>query len=320
MPERSLLCKSVLTFCCFLGIVLNTTSISDPLPALKPYGAAVNGQGGRSQQGVVARRNSLADDRPKIVKPTSVSAGEFPWIVALVYFEGTGANRKLKQYCGGAIIDDLWVVTAAHCEVQEGDLVLSGMTVLPERLEDQSSLPTVKKVFLPNEPFDTVTYKDDFALIWLSKPIRGSHIDLTNNSKVESVDGTPMIIAGWGATSFGGESSRTLFKGSVTTKDTQDCSAAYGATPFSIADSMFCAKAGESDACTGDSGGPAIMKDPSAPTGFSLLGIISWGKDCGQKAYPGVYTRMSKFSKWVGSQRSLHQNAPIPLNRSSGKA
>lgn len=49
---------------------------------------------------------------------------------------------------------------------------------------------------------------------------------------------------------------------------------------------MFCASGGDKDACQGDSGGP-LMQDNI------LIGIVSWGVECGDPKYPGVYSKLS---------------------------
>lgn len=58
---------------------------------------------------------------------------------------------------------------------------------------------------------------------------------------------------------------------------------------------MFCAGnyLAERDACMGDSGGPLVYDYRV------LIGIVSWGKNCGEIRYPGVYTNVAKIRPWL---------------------
>lgn len=62
---------------------------------------------------------------------------------------------------------------------------------------------------------------------------------------------------------------------------------------------MFCAAGDGRDSCSGDSGGPIIMKGRGVMQDVQV-GIVSWGHHlCGIKDYPGVYHRLSNSSDWV---------------------
>lgn len=61
---------------------------------------------------------------------------------------------------------------------------------------------------------------------------------------------------------------------------------------------MFCANAKGSDACQGDSGGPAVINN-------KLAGVVSFGLDCGDPNFPGIYTRVVNYRKWIAEQTKL---------------
>ena len=52
---------------------------------------------------------------------------------------------------------------------------------------------------------------------------------------------------------------------------------------------MICAGEDGKDSCQGDFGGPMIDSK-----GF-MVGIVSWGRGCGEAGYPGVYTELPYF-------------------------
>ena len=55
---------------------------------------------------------------------------------------------------------------------------------------------------------------------------------------------------------------------------------------------------GHGDACEGDSGGPITRKNPKTNR-HVLIGIVSWGLDCGNPRYYGIYVRLYNFLHWV---------------------
>lgn len=68
--------------------------------------------------------------------------------------------------------------------------------------------------------------------------------------------------------------------------------------PKAIAPNTFCAGVGGNETCQGDSGGPAVING-------KLVGIISWGYDCGLSGVPGVYTLVKKYREWIAKHTGL---------------
>lgn len=79
----------------------------------------------------------------------------------------------------------------------------------------------------------------------------------------------------------------------VTIIDDDQCKASYKSQ---LTETMFCAgdfRLGRYDACVGDSGGPLVYQKKM------LIGIVSWGKECGKREYPGVYTDIRRLRSWI---------------------
>ena len=85
----------------------------------------------------------------------------------------------------------------------------------------------------------------------------------------------------------------------VPTIKNKDCNSDYEDYPLSITNSMICAGyrgVGGKDACSGDSGGPLICNHGDKAI---LAGVVSWGKGCGDKNFPGVYSRVTHVLDWI---------------------
>jgi hypothetical protein len=94
-------------------------------------------------------------------------------------------------------------------------------------------------------------------------------------------------------------------------KTDAQCSASYGSS-YQAAN-MVCASAVGKDSCQGDSGGPLYTTNG----GLKLVGIVSWGVGCADPSYPGIYTRLSAFTNWVGQQTRYgpHRTRDAYINR-----
>lgn len=52
-------------------------------------------------------------------------------------------------------------------------------------------------------------------------------------------------------------------------------------------------------ACQGDSGGPMAQYKDDESREAQLIGIVSWGKGCADRRYPGVYARVQEAREWI---------------------
>jgi secreted trypsin-like serine protease len=110
------------------------------------------------------------------------------------------------------------------------------------------------------------------------------------------------FVTGWGDTDPNPSSvsySTQLMQVEVPIVSNAECASLY--QPESITDAMVCAGwvgVGGKDSCQGDSGGPLVVRNNDG-TGFVLEGMVSWGKDCANPSFPGVYTRASAYDDWA---------------------
>lgn len=250
-----------------------------------------------------------------------------PWQVALLDTTIGGDNSDWNlQYCGGSLISNQWIVTAAHCAVQYSSDLPTRTPVNPDVLRAIVGTDFLSKVSVgprqaisrvivhPN--WDPVSYSNDIALLKMQQPItlNGTTTKAIAlppaNSTTWPADDAPALITGWGTTDDTSPSPdpndpyyyypQTLQKATVNVlgSPTQDFCGDYGNLYDNV--TMLCAGAGVApdliDTCTGDSGGPLKVTLNGTPT---LGGITSWGNGCALEGYPGVYTRVTHYVGWI---------------------
>mmetsp|Transcript_806 Transcript_806/g.1847 ORF Transcript_806/g.1847 Transcript_806/m.1847 type:complete len:377 (-) Transcript_806:150-1280(-) len=222
--------------------------------------------------------------------------------------------------CGAVLISKRFVLTAAHCIGADDDFEI-GIT---EKVSDWASLflesdsggeeyPYSRVLRHPD--YDSDTVDSDIALFELAFDVPDSipYIRLENDPI--TLKGTPMTVVGFGDTDpseFITETSDNLLQTTVDYVPTLECTArmiaAGGYDP--INPSMLCAYEEGEDTCGGDSGGPLFLQGNTTEED-SLVGLVSWGYECGGDT-PGVYTRISYFYDWIVESMCLMNAAGVP--------
>ncbi|XP_037951658.1 serine protease snake-like [Teleopsis dalmanni] len=224
---------------------------------------------------------------------------EFPYMAA-VGWESQVTN--ITDYrCGGVMISNDYILTAAHCTDFNGDppsvVVLGGVNLS----EDNYTKHIISEV-IPHPAYDPNFAYNDIALLKLKKSVYGSDKACLWNSFALSK--TNVTAIGYGHTRFGGSPSSHLLKAYLTVQSKKDCQKHYDDEyniPKGITDQQICAKDPENirDTCQGDSGGPilihAMLESRYVPY---VVGITSFGQGCAGEP-PGVYTRVSEYIDWI---------------------
>ncbi len=241
--------------------------------------------------------NSYGELTPDIVGGNPVSISDHPYQVSLEVATDPGWVMS----CGGSILSNEWVITAAHCleylpnggsayVTASSVSVAHGITNLPA-----STYVSADQVLI-HPDWNRNTMANDIGLIHLETPIQSGSLPAFDLRSLPE-DGDSLFVTGWGRTSWGGSASDTL-RGALVTVDDQ-CGSYPGPSGIEILDSvMVCAGGQGVDSCQGDSGGPLVGNYAGA---LYLVGIVSWGEGCAQTGYPGVYTRVSAYIDWIES-------------------
>jgi secreted trypsin-like serine protease len=227
---------------------------------------------------------------PGVVGGTRAAQGEFPWMV------------RLSVGCGGSLITNQIVLTAAHClTTATGASSAITVTAGTVDLADPDAIKA-RSAYVYRSP-DYVSYDkgDDWALIKLAQPVTVPETPTLHLPTTEDHDGGPFTIMGWGADREGGSTQRWLLKATVPQVDDQTCGTTYRDSGANFVDeAMLCAGlfgTGGVDTCQGDSGGPMVVQ--TQPDAFVQVGIVSWGHGCAQAQFPGVYTEVSTYAEKI---------------------
>ncbi|XP_062992945.1 prostasin-like [Elgaria multicarinata webbii] len=239
---------------------------------------------------------------PRIVGGDPASEGSWPWQVSILY-------NNLPA-CGGSLIDNQWVLSAAHCflNVQDNYEVQLGAFML----DNPSSNLKISAVgqIIPHPDYNGKDgSRGDIALVELASPVNFTDYILPiclPDSSEQFSPGTLCWVTGWGQIREGEnlQSPKILQELQVPIIDRDQCNELYNINPSEeygtnpVKDDMICAgyPEGGKDACQGDSGGPLVCKRDGS---WTQAGVVSWGDGCAEKNRVGVYTSVPYYANWI---------------------
>jgi len=234
---------------------------------------------------------------------------EWPWHAAIL-------EKPQDLYvCGSTLLDESWILTAAHCVDDYLPYVESIGEILKVRLGEYDVSTTAEPLrheefnitsIVVHPGFNNSTLVHDIALLRLEKPAkRKQNIDVVCMPKPDdfkhhlSDDSVKCYVTGWGRRSETSEHSLVLKEIQVPLWSHDTCNGALQAQfgpAYVLPDTTICAGAEGRDACDGDGGGPLVCEKHGQ---WYQMGIVSFGIGCGRRNVPGVYTSVKEYSDWI---------------------
>ncbi|RXG57206.1 Trypsin-1 [Armadillidium vulgare] len=229
-----------------------------------------------------------------VINGRDAEYGEFPYMASL-QDSSFGFDYPI---CGGAVYNDKFILTAAHCVNEENAddpsylKVYAGDYSLSDIDGNEQIVPISE--FIIHEDFNKYSMFNDIALLRLQSPLNYTTyvqpIFLPSEEQQSSGDCT---LTGWGQTS-NGQAAKILQAVSLPIVSDEDCRDVYG--NYDVQDDMVCAGGSGSGGCNGDSGSPLVCNNAGQ---LYIAGIGSWGYECATAGFPSVFTEVSYFIDWI---------------------
>ena len=250
---------------------------------------------------------------PRIIggTPASSLSDDFSYAVSL-------HDRNGNHYCGASLVSKDCILTAAHCTDKVtgkgpitavvGRYVLSNYGVGEEKQINFEKIHPKYDLTKAN-----VEWNYDFALMCFKDPVRSSAKVIKLNKVASTPRATSLVhVMGWGDTDPD-QSIRVvsdeLRVAKLRVVSNAQCSTSYksysAAGDEVIKNEMLCATHRTQDTCQGDSGGPMVFSG-------TLVGVTSWGVECNNRDFPGVYARISSAYDWIRKNICFFSIYPDP--------
>lgn len=253
----------------------------------------------------------------RLIGATTAGIDEFPWMGLIRYNNEEGVDVGFK--CGATLINNRYLLTAAHCILTSPEPI----TVVSVRLGEWKLSTDVDCIYniaistcsdpvvdvnvdqqIPHPYFSSSNGNNDIGLLRLETDV--TYTDFIRPICLPPLNlppppvGTIMTVCGWGATEEGSQSD-TKSKIEIPLISNSDCEKSV--SKFTrITPNQVCAGGVEGkDACKGDSGGPLMRVYVDDTSQWYQEGVVSRGRGCGKKGFPGVYTRVARYVNWISN-------------------
>jgi len=201
--------------------------------------------------------------------------------------------------CGASLVADNIILSAAHCKEQATNTVTIGQS---RKGNNPNGVERTITTRVPHPSYRSFDINFDYLVMVLDQPVDTDvypPIGLNSQSSIPT-ESEELTVIGFGALSQGGYATpQQLQEVEVNYILSRTCNRGFSSYNGDVKDpTMFCAGTnGGKDSCQGDSGGPIFTKGDS----IQQVGIVSWGRGCAQRRYPGVYSRVSGEYGWIRS-------------------
>lgn len=239
------------------------------------------------------------DLEPRIVNGELASRGQFPYFAMLRII----LTDERSGLCGGNVINNQWILTAAHCvrlrgvTVDRFEIHLGALSRTD--LDEEGRVVVSTRQSFVHPSYSPMLIRNDIALLKLEQPVEfGTYIQAINLAQTADLDaGTRVTAIGFGRTNTSGPISETLQFAGLVHITRLECARTF---PFLLLrrQDVICARGLNLESpCNGDSGGPLVANVNDVPT---LVGATSFGHISGcHRGLPGGFASVFQFSSWI---------------------
>ncbi|XP_040158070.1 collagenase-like [Anopheles arabiensis] len=280
-----------LSVCLLLPAVIQGASISSPEDI--DWSSVRSIRERPSYRGAVSSLSEGPNRSQRILNGVTVARGDIPYAAAILISE-----EFATYFCGGVLVSELFVLTAASCV--EGDRDLS-ITVLLDaaQINTAGEFIAVSEIIVHPAPSD-----NDIALLRLNRAVRLNDnirpVTLPNRrQRTMTFVNQLASISGWGRTASNTNEALPLNNLRLVRNHVMsnfNCGVSF---PFTITDQHICITGDSGSACAGDEGGPLTTVDVVTGRTF-LIGLYSFTSflGCGM-GRPTVHTRITEYLDWI---------------------
>merc|ERR1719348_333261 len=236
----------------------------------------------------------------RIVGGEEATPHSYPWMAAL-FVDG-------KWFCGGTLISDEWVLTAAHCAhgAKEMRVMLGAHNVREASEEGRIELTTTD--FFTHPEYNSYNIHNDLALVHLPQKVEfGPTIQPVclpaHSDASESFAKLQAVASGWGKPSDDATTISPVLRAvDVETITNLMCALEF---PLQVNKNVICISgANGKSTCNGDSGGPLYLVTDGV---HKQIGITSFGSASGcEKGWHAAFTRPTSYLQWIETETGVH--------------
>ncbi|GFG36602.1 hypothetical protein Cfor_05815 [Coptotermes formosanus] len=238
------------------------------------------------------------DHHHRITNGIVASRGQFPWQVSII--------TDSTWYCGGSVISNDWVLTAAHCG---GSVYRVRFGANRLNSDEFGALIGQTTESILHSDYDDVNLYNDIALIRISSNISVTVSDFIRPVKLPcrdpnppDFDGVTARVSGWGQTSDAvtGVTDVLNYVDLLVITNTQ-CATVFGS--YIISSTLCVSTLGGQSTCNGDSGGPLVTEIDGA---YTQIGVVSFAAAAGcELEYPAGFARVTSYLDWIETNSGI---------------